>query len=48
MGNLKGDWLTEDFDSHMKEGSGNGASLSNGGSMKGTCRGFIYCGLKRW
>jgi hypothetical protein len=39
LGNLHGDWFTEDFDRKMKEGSGNGTSLSNGGSARGTCRG---------
>jgi len=44
LGNLHGDWFTEDFDRQMKEGPGNGTSLM--GALQGEpLGGFIYCGL---
>jgi hypothetical protein len=55
LGNMHGDCFTEDFDRQMK-GSGNNASLFNGGPVMGTCRvvhlsctlemikGPVYCG----
>jgi hypothetical protein len=41
LGYLHGDSFTKDFDRQMKEGSGNGASLTNGGSSRGTCLSWI-------